>query len=60
MEYRRVKVNIVKCALFRKTTVKPCGSQKWKQGTSRLPLKVSKEVPISKYAPKFKVPFKQK
>ena len=32
---------IVKCALFRKTTVKLCGSQKWKQETSRLPLEVS-------------------
>ena len=31
---------IVKCVLFRTTTVKLCGSQKWKQRTSRLPLKV--------------------
>ena len=27
---------IVKCALFRKTTAKLCGIQKWKQGTSSL------------------------
>ena len=32
---------IVKCALFGKMTVKLCGSQKWKQGASCLPLKVS-------------------